>query len=240
MSSEHGDSLRPPAHRAQPEPSARLHDDSPPEAPLFPAQPATVEDSGLDLGFLADLALKTVYADTSCTTQRAADRLALPVAAVDTLLQHLYRERFIEIRETLGQQNRRYAMLDRGWERVRRLLDLNAYIGAAPVSLNAYTTMMKRQEQQRPRVNHDAIRTALAGLVLPEHIRQLLGVVANSRRSLFITGAPGNGKTSIARAIHSALGGDIWIPRHRGRRSHHQHLRFAQSRTVRFEPVHAL
>ena len=213
MSSEHGDSLRPPTHRAQPEPSARLHDDSPPEAPPFPAQPATVEDSGLDFGFLTDLALKTVYADTSCTTQRAADRLALPVAAVDTLLQHLYRERFIEIRETLGQQNRRYAMLDRGWERVRRLLDLNAYIGAAPVSLNAYTTMMKRQEQQRPPVNHDAIRTALAGLVLPEHIRQLLGVVANSRRSLFITGAPGNGKTSIARAIHSALGGDIWIPR---------------------------
>jgi predicted ATPase with chaperone activity len=213
MSSEHGDSLRPPAHRAQPEPSARLHDDSPPEAPLFPAQPATVEDSGLDFGFLTDLALKTVYADTSCTTQRAADRLALPLATVDTLLQHLYRERFIEIRETLGQQNRRYAMLDRGWERVRRLLDLNAYIGAAPVSLNAYTTMMKRQEQQRPRVNHDAIRAALAGLVLPEHIRQLLGVVANSRRSLFITGAPGNGKTSIARALHSALGGDIWIPR---------------------------
>ena len=220
MPSEHSDSRRPPRHRGQPEYDIPSHElaahlpDAPPRAAcLLPAQPATVEDSGLDFGFLTDLALKTVYADTSCTTQRAADRLALPVAAVDTLLQHLYRERFIEIRETLGQQNRRYAMLDRGWERVRRLLDLNAYIGAAPVSLNAYSTMMKRQEQQRPRVNHDAIRTALAGLVLPEHIRQLLGVVANSRRSLFITGAPGNGKTSIARAIHSALGGDIWIPR---------------------------
>ena len=220
MPSEHSDSRRPPRHRGQPEYDIPSHElaahlpDAPPHAAcLLPAQPATVEDSGLDFGFLTDLALKTVYADTSCTTQRAADRLALPLAAVDTLLQHLYRERFIEIRETLGQQNRRYAMLDRGWERVRRLLDLNAYIGAAPVSLNAYTTMMKRQEQQRPPVNHDAIRTALAGLVLPEHIRQLLGVVANSRRSLFITGAPGNGKTSIARAIHSALGGDIWIPR---------------------------
>jgi len=38
-------------------------------------------------------------------------------------------------------------------------------------------------------------------------------VVANSRRSLFITGAPGNGKTSIARALHAALRGEIWIPR---------------------------
>jgi len=186
---------------------------SPTSDGLLPAQPATAEDCGLDFGFLADLALKTVYADTSCTTPRAAQRLALPLGVVDTLLQHLYREHFIEIRETISPQNRRYAMLDRGWERVRRLLDLNTYIGAAPVSLNAYSAMVKRQEEVRPPVNHDAIRAALASLVLPETLLQVLGVVANSRRSLFITGAPGNGKTSIARALHSALEGNIWIPR---------------------------
>ncbi len=180
---------------------------------LAPVTPTTVEDSGLDFGFLADLALKTVYADTSCTTQRAAERLALPPALVDLLLQHLYRERLTEIRETITPQNRRYAMLDRGWERVRRLLDLNAYIGAAPVSLDAYTAMVKRQEAARPSVNPDAIRAAVANLVLSDTTQQLLGVVANSRRSLFITGAPGNGKTSIAQALHLALGGEIWIPR---------------------------
>jgi len=188
-------------------------DVSPTTDELLPPVPATAEGSGLDFGFLTDLALKTVYADTSCTTQRAAQRLALPVGVVDTLLQHLYREHFIEIRETLSLQNRRYAMLDRGWERVRRLLDLNAYIGAAPVSLKAYTTMVARQEELRQPVNNVAIRSALGSLVLPDSTLQLLGVVANSRRSLFITGAPGNGKTSIARALHSALEGDIWIPR---------------------------
>ena len=179
----------------------------------FPNPPGSVEDSGLDFGFLADLALKTVYADTSCTTQRAADRLALPVALVDLLLQHLYRERLIEIRETFAAQNRRYAMLDRGWERVRRLLDLNAYIGAAPVSLDAYTTMVRRQEVLRASVTPGGIRAACADLVLSDPTLQVLGVAANSRRSLFITGAPGNGKTSIARALHQALGGEIWIPR---------------------------
>lgn len=181
--------------------------------PCLPPLPETLEDSGLDFGFLADLALKTVYADTSCTTQRAAERLALPNHIVDLLLQHLYRERFIEIRETLAPQNRRYSMLDRGWERVRRLLDLNAYIGAAPVSLNAYTSMVKAQEAYRPSVDQDAVRSALAQLVLPDGALHMLGVVANSRRSLFLTGAPGNGKTSIARALHGALGGAIWIPR---------------------------
>ena len=189
-------------------------DHAPPAAAdLLPATPASVEDSGLDFGFLADLALKIVYADTSCTTQRAAERLGLPLASIDVLLQHLYRERLIEIRETIAAQNRRYAMLDRGWERVRRLLDLNAYIGPAPVSLNAYTAMVQRQEELRPSVTPEAIRTACTDLVLSDTTLQVLGVAASSRRSLFITGAPGNGKTSIARALHLAVGGEIWIPR---------------------------
>ncbi len=50
-------------------------------------------------------------------------------------------------------------------------------------------------------VNHDAIRAALANLLFPYTALQLLGVVANSRRSLFVTGAPGKRKTSIARAL---------------------------------------
>src|SRR5690349_3317362 len=87
--------------------------EGPPPDPFLPPLPTTAEDCGLDFGFLADLALKTAYADTNCTTERAALRLALPVAVVDVLLQHLYREHFIEIRETLSQHNRRYAMLER-------------------------------------------------------------------------------------------------------------------------------
>jgi hypothetical protein len=46
---------------------------------LSEADVTSVEDSGLDFGFLVDLALQTVY--TSCTTQRAADRLALPLGS---------------------------------------------------------------------------------------------------------------------------------------------------------------
>jgi len=218
--SQSNDDARSATHQGRGEPNVAAGESTAPPSPeaapladdLRPSMPATVEDSGLDFGFLADLALKTVYADTGCTTQRAAERLALPPGVVDTLLQHLYRERLIEIRETLTPQNRRYAMLDRGWERVRRLLDLNAYIGAAPVSLDAYTAMVRRQEELRPPVKPDAIRAAVADLVLPDTTHQLLGVVANSRRSLFITGAPGNGKTSIAERVSAIYGDIIYVP----------------------------
>jgi hypothetical protein len=39
-----------------------------------------------------------------------------------------------------------------------------------------------------------------------------LGLVASSRRGLFMTGPAGNGKTSIAKALHNAQSGEIWIP----------------------------
>lgn len=187
-------------------------DRSPDGQGVVPPMPTTVEETGLEFGFLADLALKTVYADSRCTTQRVAERLRLPMPVADALLQHLYREKFIEVREVLQFHNRRYGMLERGWERAGRLLDMNAYIGPAPVPLSAYTAMVQEQERTRPLVLPDSLRRAFDGLVLPAETLQMLGLVANSRRSLFITGPSGNGKTSIARALHAAVGGEIWIP----------------------------
>ncbi|MEM8757287.1 MAG: AAA family ATPase, partial [Planctomycetota bacterium] len=40
----------------------------------------------------------------------------------------------------------------------------------------------------------------------------LLGPAINSNSGLFLFGAPGNGKTSIARCLTSCLGQEIWIP----------------------------
>jgi energy-coupling factor transporter ATP-binding protein EcfA2 len=179
---------------------------------LAPPAPQNVEDTGLDFGSLADLTLKTIYSDANSTTDLTAEKLRLPRSITESLLQHLYREKFIEIRAQVGQQNKRYSMLDRGWERVQRLLDVNGYIGPAPVSLNSYIEMVQCQEKSKELIHPESVRATLDHLVLPENTVQTLGLVVNSRRSLFITGPSGNGKTSIAKALHSALGGEVWIP----------------------------
>ena len=177
-----------------------------------PVVPETVEDTGLSFGFLADLALKSVSIDANCTTDRVADKIKLPVTVAELLLQHLYREKLIEIRGLVGFHNHRYAMLDRGWERVQRLFEMSGYVGPAPVSLNAYTEMVQLQERNREPVKPQSIGQALEDLVLPPSTVQTLGLVVSSRRSLFMSGPAGNGKTSIARALHNAQGGEIWIP----------------------------
>ena len=179
---------------------------------VVPPVPLTVEDTGLDPAFLADLTLRTVYADPDCTTERIADRLCLPTSVTEMLLQDLYRGKFIEIRGKTAANGHRYGMLQRGWQRAHRLFEVSGYIGPAPVSLPAYTMMSDLQERERPAVTPGAVEKALDGLILPDAIVRTLGLAANSRRSLFITGPPGTGKTTIARGIHAAITGGYWIP----------------------------
>lgn len=79
---------------------------------FIPPLPRTVEETQLDFGFLADLALKIVYADANCTTARAAERLCLSVPMTETLLQHLYHEKLIEIRGIESFQNHRRVRIE--------------------------------------------------------------------------------------------------------------------------------
>jgi predicted ATPase with chaperone activity len=183
-----------------------------PGSMYVPPMPLKAANTGLDFGFLADLALKTVYADANCTTERASEKLKLSMPVTEELLQHLYREKFIEIRGLISFGNNRYGMLDRGWQRAQQLLEMNGYIGPAPVSLPTYNEMVLRQSAANEPIQPQAVQSAMSGLVLPEGTVQTLGLVANSRRSLFMTGPSGNGKTTIAIALHSAQRGEIWIP----------------------------
>ena len=174
--------------------------------------PATVEETQIDFSLLADLALKIVYADANCSTTRMVKQLCLPAPIAGLLLEHLCNEKLIEIRGQISHMNYRYGILERGWQRANRLLDLSSYVGPAPVSLQSYSAMVSRQSKDRKPVLPELIKNALSNLVLPEMTLQTLGLVANSRRTLFMFGEPGNGKTSVALALHSALTGEIWIP----------------------------
>jgi hypothetical protein len=93
-------------------------------------------------------------------------KLTMPV--VEELLQHLYREKFVEVRGLISYGNNRYGMLDRGWQRAQQLLGLNGYIGPAPVSLSEYTYSVLRQSAAREAIQPGAVRDAMSNLVLPE------------------------------------------------------------------------
>ena len=179
---------------------------------MGPPPPEELMEAGVPEGFLCDLALKHVGYLPDPTTAAIAERLHLPRTLTEELLQHLYREKLVEVRLQTSVGATRYAMLDKGWERLKRVQEVCGYTGPAPVSLNDYTHMMQLQAVPSRPASIDSVKGAFHDLVLPESLLQTLGCVINSRRSLFLTGIPGTGKTAVSERINAALPGAIWIP----------------------------
>jgi len=179
---------------------------------MGPPPPEELMDAGVSQGFLCDLALKHVGYLPDPTTATIAERLHLPRTLTEELLQHLYREKLIEVKLQTSIGSTRYAMLDHGWERLARVQSVCGYTGPAPVSLSDYAHMMQLQAVPSRPASIETVRSAFHDLVLPESLLQTLGCVINSRRSLFLTGIPGTGKTAVSERINAALPGAIWIP----------------------------
>src|SRR5499425_1417747 len=179
---------------------------------MGPPLPEELADTGISEGFLCDLALKHVAMLPEPTTWAIAEEMRLPRMLTEEILTKLFREKLIEVKLQTAVGSTRYAMLDHGWDRLTRLLSVCGYTGAAPVSLRDYTHMMRLQSIPSVPASIDTVRHAFHDLVLPDSLLQTLGCVINSRRSLFLTGLPGTGKTAVAERINGALAGAIWIP----------------------------
>ena len=180
--------------------------------PFAPPFPEKLEELDVSPAFLIGLVLRTVSLESECTTASIAQRLRIGILIADALLERLYRDKWIEKKGVVGLHNHRYTMLERGWQEVARLNEFCSYIGPAPVSLQAYSEITVLQIRNRPPVTPLALERALAHLVLAADVKQTLGMVASSGRSLFLNGPSGNGKTAMACALANTVPGDLWIP----------------------------
>jgi hypothetical protein len=179
---------------------------------VCPRAPQTIAEARLDDGVLVELALKFVFTMNRFTTERLAERLHVaPAVGIDVATQ-LATEGLIE--ETMSGTPGKpvYRITDRGRQQAERAMEVCAYLGPTPVSLDAYSAMLRWEFTHTPQVKPKHVTAALAGLVLNPQAVELAGLAVSSGRSLFVYGPSGNGKSSLGRQIHSALQGDVWIP----------------------------
>jgi len=146
-----------------------------------------------------------------------AERIALPFTGiVDQILENLKREKFVEVRSQmggLGEGAYQYAITSAGILRAREALERSQYAGPAPVPIETYNQAILRQSRGRPSVTQRLMRQALSGLVLSRKTFHQIGPAVNSGTSMFLYGPPGNGKTTIARAIGNMRGSTtMYIP----------------------------
>jgi hypothetical protein len=182
-------------------------------SPPPPAPPSTIAETGLHPDTLAQLMLKTLIAGESSGTQ-LAESLRLPYSVLEALVQHARVEKLVEVRGAggAGTAGYRYALTDLGRDRANQFLDICRYVGAAPVPLAQYNAHTRAAMAARPWIDRDCLSRGFEHLVVNQGMYDQLGPAVNSGKSLFLYGAPGNGKTVIAEGIGRALGGDMHVP----------------------------
>ena len=176
-----------------------------------------VEDTGLSALWLQDLALKILYFQGYLTGFKIAEEMALPFTGiVDLILENLKHDKFVEVKSSqmgLGEGAYLYAITGAGSERAREAIERSQYAGPTPVPIQVYNESVLRQAQGRPTVTNRMMHQGLSHLVLPESTFQRIGPAVNSGTSIFMYGPPGNGKTSVARAIgNMILHESMYIP----------------------------
>jgi MoxR-like ATPase len=184
---------------------------------FVPPPMTKLEDTGLSLLWLQDLALKIFYFQGYLTGFKAAEEISLPFAGiVDQILETLKREKLIEVKSSqmgLGEGSYQYAITGAGIVRAREALDRSQYAGPAPVPIEVYNESIRHQSRGRVAINSQTMRQILSQLVLSETTFQRLGPAMNSGTSIFLYGPPGNGKTSVAKAFGNlVLSQVMYIP----------------------------
>ena len=177
-----------------------------------PTAPTDLRGTGLDPLVVSHLALKTAYTVPQLTTEWAARQLHLPQSVAGEVLEQLRSESLLDILGASGPFGFRYAISGRGRERTARLMEISGYVGPTPVSLEDYTASIAWQVSRSPQVKPEYVTESLSQLILHQEDALLAGLAVSSGRSLFVSGPPGNGKSSVGRLIHGALKGDLWIP----------------------------
>ena len=178
-----------------------------------PEAPGTLEATGLSFEQLRQLFVKSLYTGEA-TGLALAERLRLPFALLEQIVEHVRLEKLVEVRGATGggSAGYKYALTDLGRDRGQQYLDANQYIGPAPVPLAQYCAYVRHGRDTRGFLDRARLRDGFTHLIVAPDTLDQLGPAVNSGKAIFLYGPPGNGKTVLAEGVGRALGGDMFVP----------------------------
>ncbi len=180
---------------------------------FIPAEPATLEETGLLPNDVEALVLKLLLTSGPTVGRKIAEQIRLPFGLMGDQLRSLRAQLLLTISKQGEMGDFEYDLTDDGRQRAHWHAERCTYCGAAPVPLDAYIASVEQQSLRKLKIRLPDICRALADLMLAPATLSQLGQAVHSGRGLFLYGQPGNGKTSIAERLVRALSQHIWIPR---------------------------
>jgi len=185
-----------------------LSDDS-----FRPAEPKSIEETGLTATLLENLIIKYVLVIGSVTGREIADQLCLPFGILEDLLRSLRTRQILVHTGSAQLGDYVYALTDQGRARAQAATDACAYVGAAPVTLAEYVLSVEAQTIRAESPKRSQLEKAFGDISVDPELFDSLGPAVNSGAGLFLYGEPGNGKSTLAKRITACFGQQILIPR---------------------------
>lgn len=183
------------------------------EQKFYPSVPQGLSQTGLTEKLIEDLIFKLLHSEGVMTGRKIADEICLPFKTIEPILLNLKQQLFLVYKSDAGINDFAYMLTEQGRTKAIVATESSAYIGAAPVPYADYLKSIDSQSIQKESPGSKELQYAFQDLVLEPQIFYTLGPAINSGRGVFLYGAPGNGKTSIAKRIHKCFKEAIYIPK---------------------------
>ncbi len=179
---------------------------------FWPTEPQSLEETGLSEPFLEALLCKTLLVHGSLSGRRAASELCLPFTITERILSRLRTQQIIAHRGAGPLNDYIYILTNEGRERAVAFQRECAYVGPAPVPLMDYVISVEAQAISDEPIRRSDLLDAFHDVTLESNLLDVLGPAVNSASGLFLYGAPGNGKSTLAQCITDCFGQEIWLP----------------------------
>ncbi|HYP05505.1 MAG TPA: hypothetical protein VER03_04650 [Bryobacteraceae bacterium] len=181
---------------------------------FVPPVPETLEETGLSGSTIEQLLFKTLYFRGELIGRDLARAVGLSFSLIEDLLEQAKRVQLVQMKRSVGMGNVSgyFSLTEAGRGRAREFLEVNQYVGPAPVPMHQYEWMVRRQRRQEGWLTPDGLARAYRRMVTSPDILAQIGPAVSSGNSFLIYGQPGNGKTYLAEALGGLDTLPIYMP----------------------------
>ena len=178
----------------------------------LPSEPSSLESTGLPISLVEGLICKRLSIVGTSSGRKLADDICLPFRILEDVYNSLRSRQIMVHRGSAPLNDYNYVLTEQGREFAHIALESCAYVGPAPVPLMDYVLSTEAQTISAESPKHRELRSAFRSITVDESLFESLGPAINSGAGLFLYGAPGNGKSTLAKRITMCFGQEIWIP----------------------------
>ncbi len=183
------------------------------DEPWRPREPVDLRKAGVNESLLEAVIYRFLVNVGEAEGRAIADQVKLPFTMIEGLLSRLKMEQHVAYKSATATHDYVHVLTETGRRIARSHVRDSTYFGACPVSLCDYIESVRYQTIAGQRPRKVDLQHAFRDLLVSPAMLEKIGPAVASGRGMFLFGAPGNGKTSIAERMAYAFGKYVWIPR---------------------------